>query len=191
MGIPIEEATKLYNSYMEGFSGNKAYQDYCRKVVMEKGYILLNNVTGAKAFVYDWDWIQAFQKRMEEPDFWSTYRNDYDLSEQYRKYKKIKSDLGKKSINYRIQNRGACCFKLASMLFFKWIVQKGYLGKVEMCIPCHDEWNIEAPDEIADEAAKKLLECFEKGAKPFCTKLPLPGDLATLPDGSLPTYWIH
>ena len=32
---------------------------------------------------------------------------------------------------------------------------------------------------------------MEEGAKPFCDKLPLPGDLALDKDGKLPTYWIH
>ena len=40
---------------MKGFPGMKDYQDYCRKDVMERGYIQMNNVTGAKCFAHDWD----------------------------------------------------------------------------------------------------------------------------------------
>lgn len=53
------------------------------------------------------------------------------------------------------------------------------------------EANVEAPKDIAEKVSKVLLKCFELGAKPFCTELPLPGDLSTLSDGSLPDYWIH
>ena len=150
---------------MKGFPGMEAYQRYCKKDVMERGYIQMDNITGAKAFAGDW--------------------------EDYKYYKKRKADLGKKSVNYRIQHRGACCFKLASMMFFNWIVKNNLLGKVKLCIPAHDEWNVEAPDNIADKVAKVLLKAMEKGAKPFCTELPLPGDLSLNKEGKLPTYWIH
>lgn len=53
------------------------------------------------------------------------------------------------------------------------------------------EWNIEAPDNIADKVSKALLQAMEMGAKPFCDKLPLPGDLSLDKDGKLPNYWIH
>ena len=53
------------------------------------------------------------------------------------------------------------------------------------------EFNIEAPEEIAEEVALILQRCMEEGAKPFCTRLPLSSDISRLEDGSLPTYWIH
>lgn len=190
-GIPLEEAQEIYNNYMKGFPGMAAYQKYCKEDVMKRGYIQMNNVTGAKAFAEDWDKLSRIQKEMEDHNFWKTFREDPALMEDYKYYKKRKADLGKKSVNYRIQNRGACCFKLTCMLFFNWVKKYNLLGKVKFCIPCHDELNIEAPEDIAINVAKVLLKCFEKGAKPFCTELPLPGDLALDKDGNLPTYWIH
>lgn len=190
-GIPLQEAQELYDSYMKGFPGVKAYQDYCKKDVMERGYIQMNNVTGAKCFVEDWDRLSSIKEEMNDPNFWKEYKNDFQYKADYRYYKTRKTELGKLSINYRIQNRGAGAFKLANMIFFNWVVKKGLLGKVLFCIPCHDECNIEAPNDIAKTVANVLLKSFELGAKPFCTELPLPGDLSTLPDGSLPNYWIH
>lgn len=190
-GLSIEEATQLYNNYMKGFPGMEAYQRYCKKDVMERGYIQMDNITGAKAFAGDWDKLSRFQKEMSDHSFWKTFREDPILIESYRYYKKRKADLGKKSVNYRIQHRGACCFKLASMIFFNWIVKNNLLGKVKLCIPAHDEWNIEAPNDIADKVAKVLLKAMEKGAVPFCTELPLPGDLSLDKDGKLPDHWIH
>lgn len=49
--IPLEEATDIYNSYMEGFPGVASYQNKQRKFVMSHGYILLNPKTGHKAFI--------------------------------------------------------------------------------------------------------------------------------------------
>lgn len=53
------------------------------------------------------------------------------------------------------------------------------------------EYNIEAPEDIAEEVALILRKCMEKGAEPFCTRLPLSTDIAREENGALPTYWIH
>ena len=31
-----------------------------------------------------------------------------------------------------------------------------------MCAPVHDEWNIEAPEDIAEEVARVLVDCMIK-----------------------------
>ena len=190
-GLDPKEAKEIYDNYMKGFPGVKDYQDYCRKDIMERGYIQMNNITGAKCFAYDWEELSRIKKEMEDHSFWKLFRDDPFLMDDFKYYKKRQEELGKQSINYRIQNRGACSFKLASMMFFNWIVKHNLLGVVKMCIPVHDECNVEAPDDIAMNVANVLLKAMEDGAKPFCTNLPLPGDLALDKDGNLPTYWIH
>ena len=40
------------------------------------------------------------------------------------------------------------------------------------------EFNIEAPEDIAEEVAIILQKCMEQGAKPFCTRLPLSTDIS-------------
>lgn len=197
-GIPNEEAKEIYDSYMTGFPGVKKYQDYCRKAVIRDGYILMNPITGHRCHIPDWDnkWVHIRDK-MNIPGFWDYYRelkayDPYsDELHEFREYFKIKSDLEKASINYRIQDRGAMCTKLSGILFFKWIIKNNYQNIVKMCIQAHDEWNVEAPDEIAEETAKILQKCMEKGAHPFCPRLPLSSGLSRLDDGTLPTYWIH
>ena len=52
-GIPLEEAQVIYDSYMNGFKGVTAYQDLCRKDVMDKGYLLLNPITKNKSNTYE------------------------------------------------------------------------------------------------------------------------------------------
>lgn len=124
---------------MDGFPGMKSYQDYCRKDVMDRGYIQMNNVTGAKCFVEDWDRLSEIKEEMRDSYFWKTFREDPTYMSDYRYYKNRSKELGKLSINYRIQNRGACAFKLANIFFFNWIVKEGLLGKVLFCIPAHDK----------------------------------------------------
>ena len=189
--VPIEEAKTIYNNYMQGFPGVRDYQDYCRMAVMRDGYILENPVTGHKAFIENWNELSAIQEEMKDGEFWEEYRAmkaldpSSDICVRVRNYYRQKSELEKASINYRIQNRGSMCSKLAGILFFNYILKNNLQNKVKLCLQAHDEWNVECPEEIAEETAKVLQKCMEQGAKPFCTRLLLSADI-TIGD-----YWIH
>lgn len=190
-GFDIKDAEKIYNGFMSKFSGIKQYQDYCRKVVMEKGYILMNPITGHRAHIYDWDELSIIQDKFKDPEFWNYYRQmkkeapSCDTVQQVKHYFQRKSASERQSINYRIQNRGACAFKLASIKFFNWIVQHNYQNIVLMCAPVHDEFDLECPAHMAEEVADILVKCMIAGGKPFCPNVFL-GAEATIGD-----YWIH
>ena len=197
-GLDPKEAKKIYDDYMKGFPGVKKYQDYCRKEVVRKGYILMNPVTGHRAHIEDWDnrW-KKIRDFTWSPNFYEEF-NRMKLEDPYskevywiRQWFKKKSDIEKQSINYRIQNRGACCFKLSAILLFKWILKNNYQNIVKICVPAHDEFDCECPADMAEEFALVLQQCMEKGAKPFCTRLPLSSDLSRLKNGSIPNYWLH
>jgi len=197
-GLEPARAKKIYDDYMKGFPGVKKYQDYCRKEVVKKGYILMNPVTGHRAHIEDWDnrW-KKIRDFVNQPGFYEEFnrmkREDPYSKEVYwiRQWFKKKSDIEKQSINYRIQNRGACCFKLSAIILFKWIIKNNYQNIVKICVPAHDEFDCECPANMAEEFALVLQQCMEKGAKPFCTRLPLSSDLSRLKDGSIPNYWLH
>lgn len=196
-GIPLKEAEEIYNNFMKGFPGVKTYQDYCRRAVMQKGYILMNNVLRHRAHIYDAQWLFEMQEKFKDPEFWSYYNEMKKESPSCNTVKAVKrfftrkSDSEKQSINYRIQNRGACAFKLASIKFFNWIVQNNYQNIVKVCIVAHDEINCEAPEDIAKEVAEVLTRCMVEGGKPFCPNVYLGADLALDGDNNLPNYWIH
>ena len=71
------------------------------------------------------------------------------------------------------------------------IISAKFSNIVKFCIPAHDEINIEAPESIAEEVSAKLYECMIKAGKFICRIVPLDAEVSRLPDGSLPTYWIH
>lgn len=104
-GIPIEEATVIYNNYMKGFAGLKRYQDFRRKDWFQKGYILLNELTGHKAFIYDYSKLLEDKKWMSNLD-WSYYREmkasypECDTVQRVKHFFKRKSASEKQSINY-------------------------------------------------------------------------------------------
>ena len=137
-GLDPKEAKEIYDSYMKGFPGVKRYQDYCRKEVVKKGYILMNPITGHRAHIEDWNnrW-KKIKDFVNQPGFYEEFNRmkKYDpySKEVYwiRQWFKQKSDLEKASINYRIQNRGAMATKLSGILFFKWILKNNYQNIVE------------------------------------------------------------
>lgn len=192
-GIPMEEAQKIYDNYMKGFPGVAVYQKFRRKDVFDKGYILLNPVTKHKSFIPEetYSFLRSFAERMSLPGFWQDYRmakathNDPQLLEDYKAFNKKKSEIEKHSINYVIQGTGALCFKLSSIKFFNYLKANNLLFKVLYAVPVHDELNVEAPSEIANEIADVIVKCMEDGAAPFCTRLKLSADK------SIEDFWVH
>ena len=195
-GLTDEEANRIYNAYMKGFNGLKKYQEYKHKDWWDKGYILISKVSGHKAYIYDYKSLKEDSEWMKTLD-WGYYREmkksypKCDTVQRVRHFFKRKAASDKQSSNYEIQGTGALIFKVASVYFWNKILENNWFNKVKLCIPVHDEWNIEAPKEIAEEVAQILYDCMIKAGKFFCTRCKLDADISRLEDGSLPTYWIH
>ena len=195
-GIPIEEANKIYNAYMDGFKGLKTYQDFRRKDWFDKGYILLNTITKHKTYIYDYKKLIEDKEWMKTLD-WDYYREmkktDPSCStvERVRHFFKRKSASEKQSINYPIQGTGSMCLRLALIYFYYYIRDNNLFDKVKICVIPYDEINSEAPEEIAETVAKVLYNCMVKAGSFFCTKCKLDADISRNEDGTLPTYWVH
>ena len=176
---------------MKGFTGIASYQDYCRKAVMEKGYIIMNPILKHRAHIFDFEWISRMEEKFKDREFWEYYNElkisapGSDTVRAVKRYFERKSESEKQSINYRIQNRGACAYKLASILFFNWIVANNYQNIVKTVVEAHDEKNVECPIELKDIVSKKLVECMIEGGKPFCPNVFLGADI------EIGECWIH
>lgn len=194
--IPEEEARQIEANYRKGFKGVAAYQAHQRKIVMQLGYINTCPEVGYRAYIYDYDTLKETQDKFCK-EFWDKYRvlkatdPTNPIVEEVRHYFKRKSASERQSINYPIQSRGSAIFKICAVNLFNWVVKEGLFGKVKFCIPAHDEFNIEAPEEIAEKVADKLHECMVKAGKFICRIVPLDAEVSRLKDGTLPTYWIH
>lgn len=195
-GIPIEEATNIYNAYMSGFKGLKSYQDFRRKDWFDKGYILLNTITRHKAYIYDYKKLLEDKEWMKTLD-WDYYREMKKTDptcytvERVRHFFKRKAASEKQSINYPIQGTGSMCLRLALIYFYYYIRDNNLFNKIKICVIPYDEVNAEAPEEIAEEVAKTLYNCMVKAGSFFCTRCKLDADISRNEDGSLPIYWIH
>ena len=102
-----------------------------------------------------------------------------------RHFFKRKSASEKQSINYPCQGTGATMFKTASVFLWEYLLEHDLLDKVKLCIPAHDEWNIEVPEEIAEEMTKVLKDCMKRAGAFFCRKVELPAE------GEALDYWVH
>lgn len=190
-GISIKEAEKIYNDFMRGFPGIYQYQQYCRQEVLRKGYILMNPILGHRAHIFDGEWIKKMSERMRDSEFTSYYWQmkkespGCDTVQEVNRFNKRKAASEKQSINYRIQNRGACCTKLALIKFFNWIIANNYQDIVKICAIVHDELNCECPKSMEKEVSEVLIKCMVAGGKPFCTNVYLGADI------SIGDHWIH
>jgi DNA polymerase I-like protein with 3'-5' exonuclease and polymerase domains len=196
-GIPLEEAQKVYNNYMSGFQGLKKYQDFRRKDWFDKGYILLNPLTGHKAFIYDYEELLSEKRRMSEDGFWDYYREmkknhpDCDTVQMVRHFFKRKAASEKQSINYPVQATGSMCLRYSMIYLWKYITMHNLQGIVKICVAPYDEINLEAPEEMAEKIAKVVYTCMVEAGKIFCTRCKLDADISRNKDGSLPDHWIH
>lgn len=181
---------------MKGFTGLKKYQDFRRKDWFDKGYILLNEITKHKAFIYDYDTLVEDSDWMKSLD-WDYYREmkksnpSCDTVQRVRHFFKRKSDSEKQSINYPIQATGSMCLRYSMIYFWQYIINNNLQDKVKICVTPYDEINCEAPNEIAEEVANKLYDCMVKAGAMFCTRCKLDADISYNKDGTLPNYWIH
>lgn len=190
-GKSEKESKEIYNNYMTGFPGVKRYQDYCRRKVMEVGYILMNPILGHRAHIYDISWLKAMESKLSDQNFqeyyWRMKRTNpsCDTVTDVSRYYKRRSESEKESINYRIQNRGACAFKLAMIKFFNWIIANNYQNIIKICVVAHDEIDVEGPEEMKDLISSTLIKSMEAGGKPFCPNVFLGADI------EIGSYWIH
>ena len=72
-----------------------------------------------------------------------------------------------------IQGTSAEMSKLAGIDFFRWIVENDLFNTVKMCVPLHDEWVVECPKNLSEEAFVILKDSMEDAGKVFCKRIPI------------------
>lgn len=183
--IPKDEAFQIEANYKKGFPGVSSYQDNQRKLIMKLGYVDTCPEVGFRAYLYDFDKLNAIQKQFNS-EFWDRYRelkttdpND-PMVQDVKYYFKRKSSSERQSINYPIQGRGSAIFKICAVNLFQWVLDNNLFGIVKFCVPVHDEFNIEAPSDMAEMVAEKLHECMVRSGKFICKIVPLDADISRL-----------
>ena len=96
-----------------------------------------------------------------------------------------RGDIERMSLNYPIQGSSADITKLAGVYFFRYLVKNDLLFKVLLPNVVHDEWIVEAPEEMAESLSIVLKECMEKAGDLFCQTVKLKAD------PMVTYYWEH
>lgn len=196
-GLTPERAKEIYDNYMSGLSGLKAYQEWRKKDWWDKGYIDLNPKVGFKTFIYDYKYLKETQESFKELGFWDRYRGLKDTNPSHplvvkvKEFFKRKAASDKQSVNYPIQHTGALCIQVAMINFFEYLRSHNLLFKVLLTVLPYDEICCETPKEIAEEIASVLKNCMVEAGAYFVSRVKLGAELSRNKDGSLPDHWVH
>lgn len=171
-GVSEAQGKKVYDTYFEAFSGMKQYFDYVMAKTEQNHYIQYNNITRRKYFIPDTDPFIDFV----DFDSWTW---------EGQEYIKARAEIQRKSQNYPIQGSAADCSKLAGIIFFNNILQRGWFNKVKICNMVHDEYEVECPESMVDEVKDLLIASMEKAGSYFCKIIPLKASV------DIGDHWIH
>ena len=179
LGISKEEAKVIYNNYLDGFKGITEIKKKGSAFVRTRGYVLICKHTGHKLY---WEDFKKWREIEDLPEY--IYKREYTTAER-KEHEGAAAKWDRMALNAPTQGSGIAILKLSMTLFFKWLCQEGYFGKVLLCNLVHDESVIEYPEELKDIVVPKLQYYMEKGASVLCKSLPIPA----VPETGL--HWIH
>ena len=73
LGLPQERGLAVEKAYLKAFPGIDAYFKKVKKAAWQRGYILISELTGHRAYIYDWKELKAVENRFDS-EFWNRYR---------------------------------------------------------------------------------------------------------------------
>jgi len=171
----------VYNSYFESFPKLKDHFEEVMTQTINQEFILFNNVTGRKLFLRSDEPLIKYKEVVNSPYFFQ----HPEAREIMKEYETSMSEIQRKAQNYPIQGSSADISKLAGIIFFNQLKNRKLLFLVKIVNMVHDEYNIEAPDDIAEEMASLLVKCMAAAGDQFCKIIKL-GAVA-----DIGTHWIH
>lgn len=189
LAISEEEAQKYVDSYYNKFKGIADFKEKGSKFVRENGYVLMCKYTGHKMYWWDHkEWLE--RQKSFTPEFWDNYKLHHKgtgdaIAQEVSMHFRAASKWDRMALNGPTQGSGIIILKMAMTNFFKWIVDNGYFGVVELAALIHDEANTIYPKELHNLVPSVLQKYMEEAASIICTKLPIPAE------ASVGDHWIH
>jgi DNA polymerase I-like protein with 3'-5' exonuclease and polymerase domains len=186
LSLSLEEGEEVYKAYFKAFPGLADYFKQEKQRALKLGYIEFNAVSNRKCFIPFFEDFQKLHKELYETEgFWESYKleksQDSAIFKSYfkpkvREYFIKKGDIERMSLNYPIQGTSADITKLAGVYFFRYLLENNLVFKVKLPNVVHDEWIVEAPENMAESISKVLQECMEKAGDVFCKTIKLKAD---------------
>ena len=141
--ITVQEAIHIMDQYDKAFPGVAAHFDQQYKKFVRDGYITVNPVTNRRRL-------------------FSTKQG-------------VKTDhhLRRICMNTPIQGTAADIGKTCLLMLFNEILKRGWLKDVLIVLQLHDEFILDAPNHLAEEARDMLKNCMYKAASLYLKTLSL------------------
>jgi DNA polymerase I-like protein with 3'-5' exonuclease and polymerase domains len=195
LNISLEEGEEVYKAYFKAFPGLANYFKKEKQQALSLGYIQFNEISNRKCFIPFFEDYQKLHKKIYGTEgFWDQYKleksQDSTIFRSYfkpkvREYFMKRGDIERMSLNYPIQGSSADITKLAGVYFFRYLIENDLLFKVLLPNVVHDEWIVEAPENIAEAMSSKLQECMETAGLMFCKTVKLKAEPCVT------FYWKH
>jgi DNA polymerase-1 len=175
MGIPEEEGIRIYEAYLAAFPKLSEYFDEQEKLAMERGYVLINEVTGGKRYIGGFQEFKEQEKQFTGA-FWARYRREKEKnSKEFQgtlfplvsSQAKTRQTIRKMALNTPCQGTGADMAKEAGLRIWEWIIANKKFGKVKLVNFVHDEWIIEAHMRVCPKIAPELQALMEETANKY------------------------
>ena len=179
--IPQKDGEFVYNKYFENFPGLRTYFDEVMANTMHNEFITYNKVTQRKLFLDHNLPLIKYKEDVNDPFFWQRP----DARSINALYRNSMADIQRVSQNYPIQGTAADCSKLAGIILFNELKKRNLLFKVFLTNMVHDEFCVEAPEEVAEEISDLVVRSMVKAGESFCKTIPLRAEAA------IGNYWIH
>ena len=79
-GKPLEFCEKCFKTYFNAFKGIDNFFKVSKKNMWNRGYILISELTGLRAYIYDWPILKGIEKRKNSmgQEYWDLYRKAKD-----------------------------------------------------------------------------------------------------------------
>lgn len=183
LSITPEEGNKVEKAFFDAFSELKAFFDKKESETLENGYILIDEITGSKYFINEFDKFKELHTKysFDNRGFWEKYKTEkkansswfLEQKEELSYYFRWKSQIRRNSQNFPVQGSSASITKIAGVIFFRWIKANNLLRKVLISNIIHDEYLVENPVELQDRVSQQLKYAMEKAGSHYCTIVPL------------------
>lgn len=199
-GTPLERAREIeigFKKLHEGLYkwGEQVYQESIKKGYIESvnGWKLklprFRDFTELKAKVGHFNqeqWTlykqgkEEFLLKKEDPKYAIKYPKSVEFYELKRRdisnFFKLKSEYQRLCLNSPVQTCGAHQLKLATSMFFEWIIENNLVWKVKIDNTVHDEIIVESEHQYSERAKQALEKCMLDGGNKYLTNLKIKAD---------------
>lgn len=169
VGCSPSTGESIFNAYFAAYPEIKAFGESVMQEAINKGYILLNAAIGRRYWWPDWDKFLSLTRTLEAS---REYPDEVTRSARKSWYV-LRGELLRLCMNYPIQGSSADMTKVATIIFFKYLIKNNLLWTVKIVNLVHDEIVVECPDEMTDQIAKALEDSMLKAGSMFCKIVPI------------------